>query len=139
MDTVLPRIMRQWKAQKKTLVSEKLRMVSMWLEGKSLRNIARHTGRSSATVYRWISRWRAEGHVNSRRRRGRPPKTTQEENLANDHNYHNLVSSLIKSHIAMSLINGNLNPPGVEMYAIDEFNFLHCSDIKNVRTYVSVY
>lgn len=32
----------------------------------SLRDIARQTGSSVATVYRWIRRWQHEGHINTR-------------------------------------------------------------------------
>ena len=34
----------------------------------SLRTIARHTGSSVTTVYRWIRRWQQEGHINTRPR-----------------------------------------------------------------------
>lgn len=47
---------------------ERARFVLMWAEGMSLRAIARHTGASVTTVYRWIRRWQYEGHVNTRPR-----------------------------------------------------------------------
>lgn len=60
----------EWRRQARaTGVRERVRFVWMWLEGMSLRAIARHTGASVTTVYRWIRRWQREGHVNTRARR----------------------------------------------------------------------
>lgn len=47
---------------------ERARFVSMWISGMSLRAIARQTGSSVTTVYRWIQRWQNEGHINTRNR-----------------------------------------------------------------------
>ncbi|KAK4293315.1 hypothetical protein Pmani_033976 [Petrolisthes manimaculis] len=49
-----------------TRVSERLRFVWLWVEGKSLRAIARETGVGATTVSRWIRRWLHEGHVHLR-------------------------------------------------------------------------
>lgn len=47
---------------------ERARFVIMWTGGMSLRAIARHTGSSVTTVYRWIRRWQHEGHISTRNR-----------------------------------------------------------------------
>ncbi|KAK3864842.1 hypothetical protein Pcinc_029504 [Petrolisthes cinctipes] len=49
-----------------TRVSERLKFVWLWVEGKSLRAIARETGVGATTVSRWIRRWLHEGHVHLR-------------------------------------------------------------------------
>lgn len=55
----------------RTLKTDRLRMVWMWLAGKSARTISLETGISICTVYRWIRRWREEGSVDSRPYRGK--------------------------------------------------------------------
>lgn len=55
----------------RTLKTDRLRMVWMWLEGKSARAISLETGISICTVYRWIRRWREEGNVDIRPYRGK--------------------------------------------------------------------
>lgn len=47
---------------------ERARFVLLWRCGMSLRAIARHTGSSVTTVYRWIRRWQQEGHIKTRNR-----------------------------------------------------------------------
>lgn len=47
---------------------ERASFVWMWVSGMSLRAIARQTGASVTTVYRWIRRWQREGHVFTRTR-----------------------------------------------------------------------
>ena len=47
---------------------ERVKFVLLWRHGMSLRTIARHTGSSVTTVYRWIRRWQQEGHINTRPR-----------------------------------------------------------------------
>lgn len=60
-----------------TGTQERATFVWMWLEGMSLRAIARHTGASVTTVYRWIRRWQREGHVNTRARRNKTQVLTE--------------------------------------------------------------
>lgn len=55
---------------KPTSLSQRSLFLSMWVDGKSARTIARETGVSPATVCRWINRWRQEGNVNNHK----PPK-----------------------------------------------------------------
>lgn len=51
---------------------ERASFVWMWVSGMSLRAIARCTGASVTTVYRWIRRWQSEGHVFTRTRGCKP-------------------------------------------------------------------
>ncbi|KAK8384833.1 hypothetical protein O3P69_014414 [Scylla paramamosain] len=46
-----------------TSLFERSNFVSMWINGKSARTIARESGVSASTVCRWINRWRQEGNV----------------------------------------------------------------------------
>ncbi|MPC18113.1 Glutamate receptor [Portunus trituberculatus] len=55
-----------------TELADRARFVSMWVNGKSTRAIARETGTSASTVSRWIKRWKKEGNVDTRPRLGRP-------------------------------------------------------------------
>lgn len=55
---------------KPTSLTQRGLFLSMWVEGKSARTIARETGVSPATVCRWINRWRQEGNVDNHK----PPK-----------------------------------------------------------------
>lgn len=44
-------------------VSERTKIVWMWLQGVAARDIARLTGVSLTTVYRWVRRWEDQGTV----------------------------------------------------------------------------
>lgn len=68
----MPITMEQRMLKKPLPLSEKVRLITMWMAGMTCNAIAVETGRSSRTVCRWINRWRQEGHVNTRPRRGRP-------------------------------------------------------------------
>lgn len=57
-----------------TNLADRSRFVWMWSTGMSARAIAQETGASVTTICRWIRRWRREGHINTRPRRGRPRK-----------------------------------------------------------------
>lgn len=57
-----------------TNLADRSRFVWMWAGGMSARAIAQETGASVTTICRWIRRWRREGHVNTKPRRGRPRK-----------------------------------------------------------------
>ncbi|MPC16858.1 hypothetical protein E2C01_009695 [Portunus trituberculatus] len=57
----------------------------MWVGGMSLRAIARCTGASVTTVYRWIRRWQREGHVLTRTR-GCKPRTWNSQRSIVRHN-----------------------------------------------------
>lgn len=57
---------------KSTGISDRAAIVCMWASGRSVREVARETGSSVTTVYRWIRRWRQEGSLSTRRRCGRP-------------------------------------------------------------------
>ncbi|KAK4310310.1 hypothetical protein Pmani_018129 [Petrolisthes manimaculis] len=65
-------IMEQRRIFRLTALSERAKFVSMWVEGKTTRNIARELDVSASTVSRWIKRWKTEGNVNTRPRLGRP-------------------------------------------------------------------
>lgn len=58
-------------SQSLTVYADRLRMVWLWLRGKSARQIALETGASLCTVYRWVRRWQEEGNVETRPYRGR--------------------------------------------------------------------
>ncbi|MPC25415.1 hypothetical protein E2C01_018527 [Portunus trituberculatus] len=50
-----------------TTLSMRTKFVAMWVDGNSIRMIARATGVSSSTVSRWINRWKEEGNVYDRK------------------------------------------------------------------------
>lgn len=54
-----------------TDTTQRARMVWLWVGGQSARSIARETGASVSTVYRWIRRWEQEGNVHTRPRVGK--------------------------------------------------------------------
>lgn len=57
-----------------TTLAERNRFVWLWRNGLSSGAIAQKTGTSITTVCRWLRRWRLEGHVHTKPRRGRPRK-----------------------------------------------------------------
>ncbi|XP_071540847.1 uncharacterized protein [Panulirus ornatus] len=60
-------MVRRRLAFKPTGVDDRARIVLMWADGVSPRDIAQEAETSVSTVYRWIRRWRKEGNVHSRR------------------------------------------------------------------------
>lgn len=54
--------MKRYPSQPTSLI-ERSMFVSMWVSGKSAREIARETGVSPSTVCRWINRWKQEGNI----------------------------------------------------------------------------
>ncbi|KAG7162293.1 putative Glutamate receptor-like 74 [Homarus americanus] len=68
---------------KPTAVEDRVKFVWMWVEGMSLRAIARETGASVTTVYRWVHRWQQEGNVNTKPRGHKPLVTHRDLDLAN--------------------------------------------------------
>lgn len=69
---------RRYKA---TGITDRATIVCMWASGRSVREVARETGSSVTTVYRWIRRWRQEGSLRTRRRCGRPRLDAKVEGL----------------------------------------------------------
>ncbi|KAK4326019.1 hypothetical protein Pmani_003442 [Petrolisthes manimaculis] len=65
-----------------TTLEDRAKFIWLWVKGNSARNIAKETGTSVTTVYRWIRRWRERGVVENRPRSGRPRITSTEEDLA---------------------------------------------------------
>ncbi|KAK4294304.1 hypothetical protein Pmani_033067 [Petrolisthes manimaculis] len=63
-------------AQTPTVYADRLRMVWLWLRGRSPRQISHETGASLCTVYRWVKRWQEEGNVETRPHRSRTRTTT---------------------------------------------------------------
>ncbi|XP_066984757.1 probable glutamate receptor [Macrobrachium rosenbergii] len=59
--------MNQPPTRSKKDVGERARLVWMWATGTSARNIAKQTGISVTTIYRWIRRWRNEGTLDNKR------------------------------------------------------------------------
>lgn len=49
-----------------TDLSERQRLVRLWMRGMSCRAIARESGKSTTTVCRWIRRWHKEGNLETR-------------------------------------------------------------------------
>lgn len=43
-----------------------MRIIWLWLNGECAKDISRNVGTSVTTVYRWIRRWKLEGHVDRR-------------------------------------------------------------------------
>lgn len=72
MDPFLANNVEQRPLKKHICYLEKLKILNMWLGGKSCKAISRETGRSATTVCRWINRWKLEGHIN---RRSSPEQT----------------------------------------------------------------
>ncbi|KAG7162359.1 putative homeodomain-like HTH_23 containing protein 1 [Homarus americanus] len=64
----------------RTMKTDRLRIVWMWLSGMSARSISYETGASICTVYRWIRRWQEEGTVDTRPYRGRPRDSSWMQN-----------------------------------------------------------
>lgn len=75
-----------------TNLADRSRFVWMWSIGMSARSIAQETGASVTTICRWIRRWRKEGHINTRPRRGRPRKNTTSSSLRR---YRNSFPSIV--------------------------------------------
>ncbi|KAG7162315.1 putative Glutamate receptor-like 75, partial [Homarus americanus] len=66
--------MQYRRPNKPTDLSERAKLVCMWVDGMSCRNIAKETGKSVSTVCRWIRHWKLEGNINSKPRIGRSYK-----------------------------------------------------------------
>lgn len=58
---------------------DKGRILALHEEGYCISAISRALGYSKSTIHRWVKRMADEGHVNSRRRPGRPRTTTEEQ------------------------------------------------------------
>lgn len=56
---------------KTTNISQRTKIVWMWISGQSARYIAQETHTSVSTVYRWIRRWEREGSVSTKPRNER--------------------------------------------------------------------
>lgn len=74
MHFILSIIMESKNSRCTTNLAQRHKFVRLWLGGNSARAIAEQTGASATTVCRWIRRWKNEGHVSLRHRRGRPRK-----------------------------------------------------------------
>ncbi|KAK8384939.1 hypothetical protein O3P69_014479 [Scylla paramamosain] len=70
----VPRTMTRYPFQP-TNLSERMTFVSLWVKGRSTRSIARETGVSPSTVYRWINRWKQNGNVYNQASSSRPCHT----------------------------------------------------------------
>lgn len=53
-------------AKAKSVTSDRKRIVWLWVAGFAARDIAKETGTSLSTVYRWIRRWEKEGTLVTR-------------------------------------------------------------------------
>lgn len=87
----------------KPVLSEKVKFLTMWMAGMSCCDIARTTGRSATTVYRWINRWRKEGHVNTRPYCGRPRNIYSKEYLHTMHLQPLMYSNAYDLYVRRSL------------------------------------
>lgn len=65
-----------------TALGDRAKFIWLWVKGNSARSIAKETGTSVTTVYRWIRRWRHGGVVENKPRCGRPRVTSKEEDIA---------------------------------------------------------
>lgn len=73
---------------------ERASFVWMWVSGMSLRAIARRTGASVTTVYRWIRRWQREGHVFTRARGCKPRGWNTQASLHHATHYENACQAV---------------------------------------------
>lgn len=58
-------------SHKTTNITQRSKIVWMWISGQSARCIAQETHTSVSTVYRWIRRWEREGSVSTKPRNER--------------------------------------------------------------------
>lgn len=65
-----------------TALGDRAKFIWLWVKGNSARSIAKETGASVTTVYRWIRRWRHGGVIENKPRCGRPRVTSKEEDFA---------------------------------------------------------
>ncbi|KAG7162328.1 putative Glutamate receptor-like 76 [Homarus americanus] len=60
------RTMERRRRARPTDLADRVLIVQLWMDGMSNRVIARATGCSVTTVWRWIKRWKREGNVNTK-------------------------------------------------------------------------
>ncbi|KAG7168087.1 putative Glutamate receptor-like 82 [Homarus americanus] len=107
---------------KTTAVEDRVRFVWMWVGGKSLRAIARETGASVPTVYRWVHRWQQEGNVNTKTRGHKPSVVT-------------LASTQTGDRLNYS-VTAHTTAPQFPRSKMDSHPMLHCCyKLKIVPTY----
>lgn len=74
------------RSHRTTELSQRRKFIQLWLAGSSARGIAQQTGASATTVCRWIRRWKSEGHINLRHRKGRPTRNVTWDTFNNRSN-----------------------------------------------------
>lgn len=67
--SILRRNMERRRGHTKTTLAFRIKFVWLWIAGMSVRDIAKATGTSSTTVYRWLRRWQNNGIICKRRSR----------------------------------------------------------------------
>ena len=68
--------MDRWLTNSPVVVAERAKIVRLWLQGATARDISQETGASLSTVYRWVRRWQQEGTVKARTFHKKPQKNT---------------------------------------------------------------
>lgn len=88
-----------------TSLAARSQFVSMWVRGKTCKEIARETGVSSSTVCRWINRWKEEGNVFNRTKNGHSCIATEILKLDKFVQYHNEM--MFQMSLQHSLVNSS--------------------------------
>lgn len=93
----------EWRRRVRSTGSwERACFVWMWVGGMSLRAIARRTGASVTTVYRWIRRWQREGHVFTRARGCKPRGWNTQTSLLHATHYGNACQTMDSGYYSQS-------------------------------------
>lgn len=87
---------RQPQANKPEVILHRGMIIGRYLSNISVNKISREMGISRNSVKRWIQRYEAEGHVNTRPRSGRPRITTQQQDA-------DLLTAARQAHFKTSL------------------------------------
>lgn len=77
-----------------TCLEVRAKIVWMWVEGLPARNIAKATGTSVTTIYRWVRRWEKEDNVLTKPRKGRPRGSRREAKKRQQHSSSRMSASL---------------------------------------------
>lgn len=98
---------------------DKGRIIALYEDGYSISAISRALGYSKSTVHLWVKRMGDEGHVNCRRRSGRPRSTTEVEDQSilrccdeDPFRTSTEIKNILKLNVSRSTIRRRLNKEG---------------------------